>query len=146
MPKSASCTASVGNVSRPSSPARKVYPLVGLCAAAGLPTPTPEYRFHPERMWRLDYAWPERMVAVEIEGGIFVAGRHSRGAGMLGDMAKYNAATLLGWRLLRYSPAQLTVAVADLRMLFSVLAAAAPREYAPDAGTTDRFRVSLQRD
>lgn len=119
MPASANCTASADNVSKPFSPARKVYPLVGLCAAAGLPAPTPEYRFHPERKWRLDYAWPERRVAVEIEGGIFVAGRHSRGAGMLSDMAKYNAATLLGWRLLRYSPAQLLVAVADLRLLLT---------------------------
>lgn len=93
----------------------KPYPLVGLCLAAGLPAPVPEFRFHPERRWRIDYAFPEQKVAVEIEGGLFVRGRHSRGAGMLADMEKYNAATMLGWKLLRYSPAQLLTAIADLR-------------------------------
>lgn len=93
----------------------KVYPLVGLCRAAGLPLPTPEYRFHPVRRYRFDYAWPDQMVAVEIEGGVWTKGRHTRGAGYLADLSKYNLATLLGWKLLRYSPAQLLVAVADLR-------------------------------
>lgn len=75
--------------------------------AAKLPAPTLEYWFAknltPPRQWRFDICWPECMLAVEVEGGIFVRGRHSRGAGMLADMEKYNAATLQGWRLLRVS-------------------------------------------
>jgi len=73
----------------------------------GLPPPEKEYRFHPTRQWRFDYCWPKRRVAVEIEGGLWNAGRHTRAGGFLADMEKYNAAGLLGWRLFRFSPAQL---------------------------------------
>lgn len=64
-----------------------------------------EHRFCPGRMWRFDYANPDRMLAIEIEGAIFANGRHSRGSGMAGDMEKYNKAELYGWTILRY-PAQ----------------------------------------
>ena len=60
-----------------------------------------EYRFHATRRWRFDYAWPDHMIALEVEGGAFVRGRHNRGAGFRKDIEKYNAATLLGWRVLR---------------------------------------------
>lgn len=69
--------------------------------AAGLPIPEREWRFHPERRWRFDFAWPGDKLAVEVEGGIFVHGRHSRGAGILGDIEKANAATIMGWRIIR---------------------------------------------
>ena len=61
-----------------------------------------EYRFHPERKWRFDFANPHMKVAVEIEGGAFSGGRHTRGAGFVADCEKYNQATVLGWRVLRY--------------------------------------------
>lgn len=96
-----------------------VYQLVGLCNAAGLPPPIPEYQFHPVRKWRFDYAWPLRQFYVEIEGGVWTQGRHTRGKGFMGDMAKYNAATLLGWRGLRYTPDQLGQAIHDLRVMFA---------------------------
>ena len=32
-----------------------------------------EYRFHPKRRWRLDMAWPEQRIAVEVHGGIHMA-------------------------------------------------------------------------
>lgn len=96
-----------------------IYPLVGLCRAAGLPLPIPEYQFHPVRKWRFDYAFVLRQLAVEIEGGIWTQGRHTRGKGFLADMAKYNAATLLGWRILRYTPDQLGQAIHDLRVMFA---------------------------
>ena len=63
--------------------------------------PIQEFRFHPTRKWRFDFAWPDCKLACEVEGGIFVAGRHSRGAGMKKDMEKYAEALLLGWRVLR---------------------------------------------
>jgi len=66
-----------------------------------------EYRFHARRRWRFDYAWPEQMLALEIEGGVWSGGRHVRGKGFLGDMEKYNAAALAGWRVLRVTPGQL---------------------------------------
>ncbi len=71
--------------------------------AEGLPEPEREYRFHPTRRWRFDFAWPEKMLAVEIEGGTWSRGRHTRGAGFEADCEKYNAATLLGWRVLRFT-------------------------------------------
>lgn len=71
--------------------------------AAGLPEPVREHRFAPDRRWRFDFSWPDCKLAVEVEGGIWVNGRHSRGKGMQDDMVKYNRATVLGWRVLRVS-------------------------------------------
>lgn len=68
-----------------------------------LPAPQREHRFHPTRLWRFDFSWPDRRIAIELEGGIFVTGRHNRPVSMEGDMEKYNAAVLLGWRLGRFS-------------------------------------------
>ena len=59
------------------------------------------------RRWRFDFAWPDRMLAVEIDGGAFSGGRHTRGAGFSEDCRKLNAATLLGWRVLRFTGADL---------------------------------------
>jgi very-short-patch-repair endonuclease len=72
--------------------------------AAGLPEPFREYRFAPPRRWRFDFAWPAAMLAVEVEGGAWIYGRHVRGRGFEADCEKYNAATLLGWRVLRFTP------------------------------------------
>jgi len=72
--------------------------------AVGLPLPEREYRFAPPRRWRFDFAWPDRKLAVEVEGGIWVRGRHNRGAGFVRDCEKYNTAVLLGWRVLRFTP------------------------------------------
>ena len=68
---------------------------------ANLPTPTREYKFSEKRGWRFDFAWPELMAALEIEGGIWSGGRHVRGKGFISDCEKYNEAALLGWRVLR---------------------------------------------
>jgi very-short-patch-repair endonuclease len=78
-----------------------------ICAAVGLPTPVKEYRFHPKRRWRFDYAWPEHRIAIEIEGGAWIYGRHNRAKGFVNDMQKYNEAVMLGWRVLRYTPEQI---------------------------------------
>lgn len=69
-----------------------------------LPTSVREWKFC-ERQWRFDFAWPAEKVAVEIEGGIWTRGRHSRGKGMESDMRKYNRAASLGWIVLRGSGA-----------------------------------------
>lgn len=80
---------------------------MAICAADGLPMPVREHRFHGTRRWRFDYAWPAQMVALEVEGGVWTGGRHTRGAGYLGDVDKYNEAALLGWLVLRCTPSKL---------------------------------------
>jgi very-short-patch-repair endonuclease len=62
-----------------------------------------EVQFAPPRKWKFDFCFPYAMLAVEVEGGIWTNGRHSRGAGMEGDMEKYNEATLRGYSVLRFS-------------------------------------------
>lgn len=66
--------------------------------------PVPEYRFHPVRKWRLDYAWPDQRLGLEVQGGLFIKGGHSTGAGIAKDHDKYNAMAVMGWRLLQVQP------------------------------------------
>lgn len=63
-----------------------------------------EYRFHPKRLWRFDYALPALKLAIEIEGGTWSGGRHITPTGFLKDMEKYNTATSMGWSVLRFTP------------------------------------------
>lgn len=69
--------------------------------AGKLPEPVREHRFHPTRRFRLDFAWPERLLAVEIEGGVWSGGRHTRGKGFSEDCVKYAEAAVLGYRVIR---------------------------------------------
>lgn len=66
-----------------------------------------EFKFHPERRWRFDYAIPQYKIALEVEGGVWTQGRHTRPQGFLGDIEKYNTATLMGWRVFRITPTDL---------------------------------------
>ncbi len=68
-----------------------------------------EYRFHHERRWRADFAQMEARVLIEIEGGIWVNGRHNRAAGFNADLEKYLEASLAGWRVFRFGPDQITM-------------------------------------
>jgi very-short-patch-repair endonuclease len=74
------------------------------CKALGICSPTTEFKFHPDRRWRIDFAFPEVKLAVEIEGGIWKTSRHTHPSGFMKDIEKYNALTELGWHLLRYIP------------------------------------------
>ena len=69
--------------------------------AAEAPKHEVEYRFSAPRRWRFDFAWPERMLALEIEGGVHNRGRHTRPIGFEKDCEKYNCALVLGWKVLR---------------------------------------------
>lgn len=75
--------------------------LVDQIAACQLPKPECEVRFHDKRRWRFDLAWPERKVAVEIDGAVWSGGRHVRGAGVEKDCEKFCEAAIAGWRVLR---------------------------------------------
>jgi very-short-patch-repair endonuclease len=74
--------------------------------ASGIPF-VREYRFDPERKWRADFAIPEHKILIEVEGGNWTQGRHNRGKGYEDDCEKYNAATMQGWRVLRFTPGML---------------------------------------
>lgn len=89
----------------------------------GLPAPLLEYRFHPSRRWRFDYCWPDKHVALEVDGGVWTRGRHTRGSGWLKDTEKLNEAAARGWRLLRTTPDTLC-SPETLRVLTLALAAA----------------------
>ena len=65
-----------------------------------------EFKFHPDRKWRADFYIVDHMLLVEVEGGIWSGGRHTRAKGYIGDMEKYNAAVALGYRVLRFSTEQ----------------------------------------
>lgn len=91
-----------------------------LLDSVGIPRPIAEYKFHPVKGWRFDYAWPDQMIALEVEGGIWTNGRHSRGSGMKKDMEKYNAAAINGWRMLRVVPTELS-STNTIKMLQQIL-------------------------
>lgn len=78
----------------------------------------PEQKFHLKRKWRFDFilTCPIQAaessglgdvvprVALEVEGGVWTGGRHTRGSGFKKDMEKYNEAAALGWRIIRVTP------------------------------------------
>lgn len=58
------------------------------------------------RDWRFDLAWPQQKVALELQGGIYAQGRHSRGAAQEAEYEKHAEAVLRGWRVLYAGPHQ----------------------------------------
>lgn len=66
-----------------------------------------EYRFHETRKWRIDYVCLKHRIAIEVEGGAWTNGRHTRGKGYIADLEKYNEITIHGFKLLRFTPDQL---------------------------------------
>jgi very-short-patch-repair endonuclease len=61
-----------------------------------------EHRFHPVRRWRFDYAYPFHKIAIEVHGGIWTQGGHTRGSGFMEDRDKMNEAQILGWIVLEF--------------------------------------------
>jgi len=78
---------------------------------AGIPFER-EFRFAPPRRWRADFLIGDRLhvpaspLLVEIDGGAYVNGRHSRGTGVEADCEKTSAAAILGYRVIRATPKQ----------------------------------------
>lgn len=67
-----------------------------------------EFKFHPDRRWRCDFRLVDMLgpnnlgIIAEIEGGIFTGGRHVHPLGFTNDCEKYNEATIMGYRVLRF--------------------------------------------
>jgi very-short-patch-repair endonuclease len=66
--------------------------------ALRLPVPSREFRFDDTRRWRFDFAYPEIKLAIEVDGGTWTQGRHTRGQGYENDAEKCNQAVLQGGR------------------------------------------------
>ena len=88
--------------------------------SVNLPVPVYEYRFHDTRKWRFDLAWPDSKLAVEVQGAIFTGGRHVRGAALVKEHEKLNAAAVLGWRVMFVQPCNLCM-LDTVRMIRSAL-------------------------
>lgn len=79
-------------------------------------TPVTEYAFIPGRRFRLDFAWPQRKVGLEVDGGVFGIGRpcptckrrrvgaHSSISDIKRNMEKRNLAIVHGWRIITVLP------------------------------------------
>ena len=86
--------------------------------AAGLPDMAEQHQFHPERKWRLDFAYPELRLGIEVEGGIWRkgGGAHSHPINIERDIEKHNALVMLRWTVFRFTP-QIITSGAGLRMV-----------------------------
>lgn len=73
------------------------------CAATrgprAIPAPVLEHQPRPDRKHRMDLAWPDHKLGLEIEGGTWKGGRF--------NMEKANLAACAGWRILYVTPSQL---------------------------------------
>jgi len=78
----------------------------------GYPAPKLEFKFHPDRRWRFDFAWEEKKIAIEVQGGLFIGGAHSRGAYIVKSQEKYNNAALMGWRIFYFQPKEFNNGIA----------------------------------
>jgi very-short-patch-repair endonuclease len=90
------------------------------CRVEGL-APQREWPVCSGRRWRYDFAFPDRKLAIEIEGGIFTQGGHTRGKGYERNLEKYNMAAFLGWTVLRYSTDMVLAgtAIHDVKLMLS---------------------------
>lgn len=87
----------------------------------GIPPPEREYRFAPPRRWRFDFAWPDMLIAVEVQGGN-LGGGHFRYYGYENDCEKANQAAVMGWTLLHFTGAM----IKDGRALSAIISAFRP--------------------
>ena len=60
-----------------------------------------EYQFYSERGWRADYKVAGKMILIELDGGVWTEGRHTRGGGFISDCMKINTAELMGFHVIR---------------------------------------------
>lgn len=81
---------------------------IELMIRARFPDVSAEYKFHPTRRWRFDWALPDLKIAFEFDGGVWTGGRHTRGEGFSLDCEKLNMAQLMGWRVFRFTAAHVT--------------------------------------
>jgi hypothetical protein len=94
---------------------RDAVEFLTICERAGLPRPELEFVFHPTRKWRFDLAFVRAKIAVEIQGGVFIRGRHNAPVSFIKEQEKMNSAAVIGWRIIYRTPSNfLSFETADL--------------------------------
>ena len=96
---------------RPASAMERLFALVWRAVAG--PDLACEYRFGAVRKWRFDFAHVATKTAIELEGGVWSGGAHTRGGHFLSDCEKYNAATAAGWAVFRLGTGMVRVELAE---------------------------------
>ncbi len=71
-------------------------------AAAALPVPVREFKHVHGRRFRLDFAWPDRMIGVEVQGMV-----HRIKKRFEADIEKRALGLLAGWRIMEVSGASI---------------------------------------
>ena len=73
---------------------------------AGLPPPIMQFPFAIGigRKWRADFCWVDYGLIVEIQGGGFTGGRHTRGTGYEDDCERQSTAATLGYTIMPVTP------------------------------------------
>jgi very-short-patch-repair endonuclease len=61
-----------------------------------------EFKAIPGRKFRFDFAFLKKKLLIEIQGGIWVRGKHGRGSGIYRDHEKLNLAAKHGWYVLQF--------------------------------------------
>lgn len=85
------------------------------CKALNLPPVFAQWRFqnsrHPNsasRKWKTDFVFKDYQLFVEIDGGIWIRGAHGHPTDIIRNMTKGNDASLLGYAVLHFTPAEVT--------------------------------------
>lgn len=60
-----------------------------------------QHKFIPGRQYQADFCWPAARLILEVDGGTWVKGGHSSGAGIERDYERDALAVIFGWRVLR---------------------------------------------
>ena len=84
--------------------------------------PAKEYKFHPKRNFRFDFAWPTKKIAVEVQG---MGPGHCSLKGMTEDYNKHFHAVQLNWKVMfltkvHLSPNKIHETMTNLASLLSL--------------------------
>lgn len=94
---------------------------------AGYTEAVKQLYFCKPRAFRFDIALPKRRVAIEVDGGCFIGGRHVSKKGIRAEHEKGYLAAALGWRVIHVLPEDVMNGKA-LRRIEAVLTGQIPDE------------------
>lgn len=91
-----------------------------------------------KQTFRWDFCFPDLLLAIEINGGIWTRGAHGHPADILRNMEKACFAATLGWRVLQFSTDQVEPGLALAFTLATIERLSKPclRPLSPDVSST----------